>query len=417
MGGCWILYIGVGTDNGRGSGVRCEWGVVYSLCGIVSYDVWDTKGCDLGCWERMVESLSLSGFTLSTWRKEHGKQLLESVKKGSFQFGTILVPGTATTPATTVERTLDDLTPEEKIHTKELWDRVKLLMEGSELSVQERESKLYYDFNKFTSEKVNTKFVNYLQPKWSKFVADEKLAKDIHNSNFDHSIPQQQQQQSFTSLQQQQFYSPPLHQQPYQAPVVYQQAYEAHVVHYQSPTVFPQLDSGLAVPKFLPTDDPIESLNKAMAFLSEGHIARQCTKPKRAQNSEWFKENMLLAQAQEAGVALDEEQRAFLVDTGKRVDSCPDAQALTTTTIFQTDDLDAFDYDCDEAPTASAVFMANLFAYESDVLSEVQNYDTYQDNNVIDQEMHYSEQPIFINDLNIEITSDSNVISYDQYLK
>ncbi|GJZ58054.1 hypothetical protein Tco_0613548 [Tanacetum coccineum] len=302
---------------------------------------------------------------------------------------------TATTPATTVERTLDDLTPEEKIHTKELWDRVKLLMEGSELSVQERESKLYYDFNKFTSDRNGGSLLQM------------------------RTIPQQQQQQqqSFTSLQQQQFYSPPLHQQPYQAPVVYQQAYEAYVVHYQSPTVFPQLDSGLVVPKFLPTDDPIKSLNKAMAFLSEGHIARQCTQPKRAQNSEWFKENMLLAQAQEAGVALDEEQRAFLVDTGKRVDSCLNAQALTTTTIFQTNDLDAFDYDCDEAPTASAIFMANLSAYESDVLSEVQNYDTYQDNNVIDQEMHYSEQPVFVNDLNIKITSDNNVISYDQYLK
>ncbi|GKA19874.1 hypothetical protein Tco_0699789 [Tanacetum coccineum] len=90
--------------------------------------------------------------------KEHGKLLLESVEKGPFQFGTILVRGTATTPATTRERTLDDLTPEEKIceacdikstnnilqvlppdvyslvnhHTvaKEIWDRVKLLMKG-----------------------------------------------------------------------------------------------------------------------------------------------------------------------------------------------------------------------------------------------------------------------------------------------
>ncbi|GJW35587.1 hypothetical protein Tco_0058507 [Tanacetum coccineum] len=47
--------------------------------------------------------------------KEHGKQLLESVEKGPFQFGTIVVPGTTTLLATTRERTLDDLTPEEKI--------------------------------------------------------------------------------------------------------------------------------------------------------------------------------------------------------------------------------------------------------------------------------------------------------------
>ncbi|GKC32546.1 hypothetical protein Tco_1039840 [Tanacetum coccineum] len=85
------------------------------------------------------------------------------------------------------------------------------------------------------------------------------------------------------------------------------------------------------------------------------------------------------------GVALDEEQLALLANIAERVDSSPDAQALTTTSIFQTDDLDAFDSDCDEAPTASAVFMANLSAYDSDVLFELQNYDTYQDNNVIDQ--------------------------------
>ncbi|GKD35891.1 hypothetical protein Tco_1251400 [Tanacetum coccineum] len=71
--------------------------------------------------------------------------------------------------------------------------------------------------------------------------------------------------------------------------------------------------------------------------------------------------------------------------TGERADSSPDTQALPTTTIFQTNDLDAFDSDCDEAPSASAVLMAKLFAYDSDVLSKVPNYDTCQDNNVTDQ--------------------------------
>ncbi|GJY98990.1 hypothetical protein Tco_0516420 [Tanacetum coccineum] len=108
------------------------------------------------------------------------------------------------------------------------------------------------------------------------------------------------------------------------------------------------------------------------------------------------------------------------VDTRERVDLGPDTQALTTTVIFQTDDLDAFDLDCDKAPSASAVLMAKLSAYDSDVLSEVPNYDTYQDNNMIDQsvqEMQYSEQPVLVDDLNIDITSDINVISYDQYMK
>ncbi|GKD79480.1 hypothetical protein Tco_1342101 [Tanacetum coccineum] len=45
-------------------------------------------------------------------------------------------------------------------------------------------------------------------------------------------------------------------------------------------------------------------------------MARQCTKPKRPRNSAWFKEKMLLFQAQEFGQVLDEEQLALLVDPG-----------------------------------------------------------------------------------------------------
>ncbi|GKE23889.1 hypothetical protein Tco_1435401 [Tanacetum coccineum] len=36
-------------------------------------------------------------------------------------------------------------------HAKEIWDIVKLLIQGSELLLQERESKLYDDFDTFTS--------------------------------------------------------------------------------------------------------------------------------------------------------------------------------------------------------------------------------------------------------------------------
>nr|GFB59569.1 integrase, catalytic region, zinc finger, CCHC-type, peptidase aspartic, catalytic [Tanacetum cinerariifolium] len=43
-----------------------------------------------------------------------------------------------------------------------------------------------------------------------------------------------------------------------------------------------------------------------------GHIARNCTQPKRPQNFEYFKDKMLLMQAQENRVALDAEQLLFL---------------------------------------------------------------------------------------------------------
>ncbi|GJS12504.1 hypothetical protein Tco_0406976 [Tanacetum coccineum] len=51
-----------------------------------------------------------------------------------------------------------------------------------------------------------------------------------------------------------------------------------------------------------------------------------CTKPKRLRNSAWFKEKMLLVQAQESSQVLDEEPLAFLADAG-----IPDGQAIQTT--------------------------------------------------------------------------------------
>ncbi|GKA89444.1 hypothetical protein Tco_0811256 [Tanacetum coccineum] len=64
--------------------------------------------------------------------------------------------------------------------------------------------------------------------------------------------------------------------------------------------------------------------------------------------------------------------------------------------------------------------MANLSSYGSDVLSEVPKPDTYQNNNMLNQsvqETHYFEQSLIDYVLDNEITSDSNVISYEQYLQ
>nr|GEU79960.1 hypothetical protein [Tanacetum cinerariifolium] len=136
-------------------------------------------------------------------------------------------------------------------------------------------------------------------------------------------------------------------------------------------SVFPQHDSVLAVQSFLPTDDPIASLNKAMSFIRtalfkmSGSQYRICKDDK----------------IKELRVVLDEEQLAFLADPVDRVDSGLDIQIMPTATIFQTDDLDAFDSDCDEAPSASEVFIANLSAYESYVLSKDEGTATFKKDN------------------------------------
>ncbi|GKF42119.1 retrovirus-related pol polyprotein from transposon TNT 1-94, partial [Tanacetum coccineum] len=96
-----------------------------------------------------------------------------------------------------------------------------------------------------------------------------------------------------------------------------------------------------------------------------GHIARNCTQPKRPQNSEYFKDKMLLMQAQENGVALDKEQLLFIAGgqdnaINEDVDEQPVQDlALNVDNVFQADDCDAFDFDVDEAPTAQTMFMAN----------------------------------------------------------
>ncbi|GKB46429.1 putative reverse transcriptase domain-containing protein [Tanacetum coccineum] len=121
-------------------------------------------------------------------------------------------------------------------------------------------------------------------------------------------------------------------------------------------------DSGLAVPVFKQGDDPIDAINKMMSFFSTVITAhfpstnnqlrnssnpRQqetihdgpCPKPKRKRDATWFRDKVLLVEAQ--GNA------------------------------YQADDLEAYDSDCDEITTVKVVLMANLSSYSSDVLSEV----------------------------------------------
>ncbi|GKG01011.1 retrovirus-related pol polyprotein from transposon TNT 1-94, partial [Tanacetum coccineum] len=127
-----------------------------------------------------------------------------------------------------------------------------------------------------------------------------------------------------------------------------------------------------------------------------GHIARECPRPKRLQDSDYFKDKMLLMQAQENGVVLDEEQLLFLA--GEQVTNFDDDVddpnekylALNVDHIFKADQCDAFDSDVDEAPNIQTMFLVNLSSedpiydeagpsYDSNTLFDVQDHDIFVD--------------------------------------
>ncbi|GJS58621.1 hypothetical protein Tco_0653405 [Tanacetum coccineum] len=141
--------------------------------------------------------------------KEHGRMILESVENDLLIWPTIEENGVTRT------KKYAELSATEKIQadcdmkatniilqglptdiyspvnhhrvTKDLWEIVQLLMQGTSLTKQEKG--LINDMNiykmKLEQSQVNTKFLNSLPPEWSKFVTDVKLVKDLHTTNYD----------------------------------------------------------------------------------------------------------------------------------------------------------------------------------------------------------------------------------------
>ncbi|GKF00307.1 hypothetical protein Tco_0023657 [Tanacetum coccineum] len=203
-------------------------------------------------------------------------------------------------------------------------------MQRTSLTKQERECKLYNEFDKFAYNKgetlhdfylrfslllndmniynvkleqfqVNTKFLNTLPPEWSKFMTDVKLVRDLHTTNIDqlhaylgqhefhpnevrlmhkrNSDPlalsqQYSNNQSSTPLSityPSNDYQSSVHHNVYSPPSSIPQMEYVPIVNQQQQQQqpeFPQLDSGLTVLVFKQGDDPIDAINHMMSFLS-----------------------------------------------------------------------------------------------------------------------------------------------------
>nr|GFB97389.1 hypothetical protein [Tanacetum cinerariifolium] len=198
----------------------------------------------------------------------------------------------------------------------------------------------------------------------------------------------------------------------------------------------------LVVPVFQKGDDLIDAINHMMSFLTavvtsryppinnqltnssnprqqatinnrrgEGHMSKQCTKPKRKRDEAWFNDKVLLVQAQANGQVLHKEELEFLADL-RIAETQSTEHVVTNNVACQANDLDAYNSDYDEISSAKIALMANLSHYGSDNLAEVHNQDNVT-NNVIDQDVQAtstSKQSNILNQSKTKITSDSNII-------
>nr|GEV68475.1 hypothetical protein [Tanacetum cinerariifolium] len=365
--------------------------------------------------------------------RQHGRMILESVEQGPLFWPTVeedgvtrlkkyseLSTGEAIQADCDVKATniiLQGLPPEvyalvstHKV-AKELWERIQMLMQGTSLTKQERECKLYDEFDKFASTCLDfTTSADQANLSTSSAVLSPTSISVTSINILDFSIL------TDTSS----IVNHNAHMASSLAPQIDYAPMVQHSSEYSPP------ETGLVVLVFQKGDDPIDAINHMMSFLTavvtsrvtiqpiqgrqnfmsagssrpftsrsggapgkqrvivcynckgEGHMSKQCTKPKRKRDAEWFKDKVLLVQAQANGQVLQEEELKFLSDPGT-AESSSNQNVVTTNAAYQTDDLNAYDSDCDEINSAKIALMPNLSHYGSDNLAENSTLPALQD--------------------------------------
>nr|GFC00946.1 hypothetical protein [Tanacetum cinerariifolium] len=142
-------------------------------------------------------------------------------------------------------------------------------------------------------------------------------------------------------------------------------------------------ETGLVVLVFQKGDDPIDAINHMMSFLTTVVTSRYPATNNQLRTSSNPRQEATINN----GRVLQEEELEFLASPGM-AESSSNPNVITTDAAYQADDLDAYDLDCNKINTAKIALMANLSHYGSDNPAES----------------------------NTEIASDSNIISYSQYM-
>ncbi|GJW62317.1 hypothetical protein Tco_0111652 [Tanacetum coccineum] len=259
---------------------------------------------------------------------------------------------------------------------KDLWERVQLLMQACKRLHTTNFDQLhaYLAQHELHANEVRLQRERNQDP--LAFVANQQMTPPHFNTyQSSYNNPQLQQQfppSQYGSIHPTQHYSstypsqpqfnhssiPPSY--PYQSQMNHQTSYVPQIA-YQSPqapiqpmTELPLTDSGLAVLVFSSGDDPIACLNKAIAFLTVIASSRFPST-----------NNQLRISSNPRNQATIRVTLLVLKET-MQVDS----KGLLNAKNVKTEDLDTYDYDCDDISNAKVVLMANISNYGSDVISE-----------------------------------------------
>nr|GEU39192.1 retrovirus-related Pol polyprotein from transposon TNT 1-94 [Tanacetum cinerariifolium] len=248
-------------------------------------------------------------------------------------------------------------------------------------------------------------------------------------------------------------YKSSVHHNAYSPPSSIPQIGYATTVNQQQQLEFPSLDLGLTILVFKQGDDFIDAIDHMTSFLSDvitsrypttnnqlrnssnprqqatindgritlqpvqgrqisfasRHMSKQCTKPKRKRDDSWFKDKVLLVQAQANGQILHEDELAFLADP-RITEGQATQTVITHNAAYQADDLDGYDSDCDGINSAKVTLMENLSHYDSDAIAEI-NLDHKSVNDTLTVELErYKEQVIVLKEgQNVDLKSNDNV--------
>ncbi|GKB06332.1 hypothetical protein Tco_0834565 [Tanacetum coccineum] len=137
--------------------------------------------------------------------QDNGENIMKSINEGPFQMGTLVEALAEETEGALQQGIPKDIYTLINHYTdaKDIWDNVKMILEGSELTKDDRESQLYDEFEHFRQIKgetihvyyvrftklindmrnikmtmpkmqLNSKFVNNMLPEWSRFITEVK---------------------------------------------------------------------------------------------------------------------------------------------------------------------------------------------------------------------------------------------------